>query len=681
MAEEKENNQNQGKKKEEKETKPIPPIKFGPNNVGKSGLSWLIFLALLLLIIAILGRNYRHATKLSISQFYAYLENRQIEQVVIRDGSVTGKLKTLIGQSPGSSPEFEVKFPKETTQSPDFVKELEKKCRDTGTELKYEPSENAFLQVLLSFIPWLLIFGFIWFFIFRQIRNAAGGAGMLGNFGRSRHKIITKEKTGVTFEDVAGIDEAKEEVREIVEFLKNPEKFQKLGGRIPRGILLIGEPGCGKTLLAKAIAGEADVPFFSISGSDFVEMFVGVGASRVRDLFSQAKANAPCIIFLDEIDAVGRKRGVGFNGGHDEREQTLNAILVEIDGFDSSDQVIVIAATNRPDVLDPALTRPGRFDRQVYVPLPDIKGRYEILKVHAKKVKLAPDVDFWKLARGTPMFSGAELAALINEAAISATLTGKEHVEMEDLEEARDKIRWGKAKKSRVMDEEERKVIAYHEAGHALVAGLIEGADPLHKVSIIPRAQAGGMTMMLPETDRHVYTRKYLLAQLRVLLGGRVAEEIMCGESSSGAADDIKRATQLARTMICEWGMSETLGPIKLSSNDTRPWPMELAGKEYSEQTAQMIDNEIQKLIKTAYDDVEKIILENKDKLEKLASALLKYETLEADEVKKILQGEEIEKVTISELIESESSRNEKGENAQEKEEVTQGPAKTSSTD
>lgn len=631
-----------------------PSFRLSPDGMGKGGLGWLLFLAILLLIIAVLGRNYRQTTRISISQFYTYLENNQIERVIVRDGLVSGKLKSLVGQSPSSSLDFEVRFPKETTQSPEFIKELEAICRRTGTELRYEPSDNAFLQILLSLIPWLLIFGFIWFFIFRQIKSAAGGAGMLGNFGRSRHKIISKEKTGVTFEDVAGIDEAKEEVREIVEFLKNPEKFQKLGGRIPRGVLLIGEPGCGKTLLAKAIAGEADVPFFSISGSDFVEMFVGVGASRVRDLFSQAKANAPCIVFLDEIDAVGRRRGIGFNGGHDEREQTLNAILVEIDGFDSSDQVIVIAATNRPDVLDPALTRPGRFDRQVYVPLPDIKGRYEILKVHAKKIKLAPDVDLWKIARGTPMFSGAELAALINEAAISATLAGKEYVEMEDLEEARDKIRWGKAKKSRVMDESERKVIAYHEAGHALVAAMIEGADPLHKVSIIPRAQAGGMTMMLPETDRHVYTRRYLLAQLKVLLAGRVAEEEVCGDISSGAADDIKRATQLARTMVCEWGMSDTLGPVRIGFDDTRPWPAELASKDYSERTAELIDQEVQKLIRDSYNEVKNIIKENRQRLERLAESLLKYETLEADEVKKILENQTIEKVTISDLINNE---------------------------
>ncbi len=633
---------------------PIPP----PVKIPRGGMSWIIFLLLALMTVALLSRNYKKPTTLDITQFYAYLNNKQVEQVIVRDDSIYGKLRTLTGQKPGSSREFEVKLPRETTHSPEFLDSLRKQCETTGTSLRYEPSDNLFIQVLVPLIPWLLIFGFIWFFIFRQIRNTTGGAGMLGSFGRSRHKLISKERTGVTFEDVAGIDEAEEEVKEIIEFLKNPKKFQKLGGRIPRGVLLIGEPGCGKTLLAKAIAGEADVPFYSISGSDFVEMFVGVGASRVRDLFAQAKANAPCIIFLDEIDAVGRKRGVGFNGGgHDEREQTLNAILVEMDGFDSSDQVIVIAATNRGDILDPALTRPGRFDRQIYVPLPDIKGRYEILKVHARKIRIAPDVDFWRIARGTPMFSGADLAAIINEAAIAATMAGKEYVETEDIEEARDKVRWGRAKKSRVIDEREKEVIAYHEAGHAIISELVEGADPLHKVSIIPRAQAGGMTMMLPETDRHIYTRKYISAQLRVLLGGRVAEELACEDISSGASDDIKRASQLARTMVCEWGMSERIGPVRFGTDNQIPWPMDASnGKAYSDKTAELIDNEIANLVRQAYDETKRLIQNNIDKLEALAQALLKYETLEADEVKRIIAGQPLQKPTVNDLLDNEAS-------------------------
>ncbi|MFA5863264.1 MAG: ATP-dependent zinc metalloprotease FtsH [Phycisphaerae bacterium] len=628
----------------------MSPLKF-----SRGGLSWLIFLGLALAMIALLSKNYPKPATLTIDQFYTNLDNANISELVVKDDTVLGKLKTPTGQKTGTPKDFEVYFSARMIDS-SFIKELTAQCRKTGTSLRVENTDNIFIQVLLPLVPWLVIFGFIWFFVFRQLRNTAGGAGMLGNFGRSRHRMLTKEHTNVTFDDVAGIEEAKDEVKEIIEFLRNPKKFQKLGGRIPRGVLLIGEPGCGKTLLAKAIAGEADVPFFSISGSDFVEMFVGVGASRVRDLFTQAKANSPCIIFLDEIDAVGRRRGMGFNGGgHDEREQTLNAILVEIDGFDSSDQVIVIAATNRADVLDPALTRPGRFDRQVYVPLPDIKGRFEILKVHAKKIKMGPNVDLWRLARGTPMFSGADLAAIINEAAIAATMANKESVEDEDMEEARDKVRWGRSKKSRVIDEREKKVIAYHEAGHALASEFVENADPLHKVSIIPRAQAGGMTMMLPETDRHLYTRKYVLAMLQVSLGGRVAEEIACGDISSGASDDIKRASQLARTMICEWGMSDQIGPIRLASESAgSPWAMELpGGKEYSDQTAQVVDQEVSLVIRNSYENVKKILSEHKEQLDHLAAALLKYETLDADEVKRIIKGEALRKTTVTDLLDN----------------------------
>jgi len=485
-----------------------------------------------------------------------------------------------------------------------------------------------------------------------------GGAGFLGNFGRSRHRVSTPDRTKVTFNDVAGIDEAKDEVAEIIEFLRNPRKFQRLGGRIPRGVLLVGEPGCGKTLLAKAIAGEADVPFFSISGSDFVEMFVGVGASRVRDLFKQAKDRSPCIVFLDEIDAVGRRRGMGFNGGgHDEREQTLNAILVEMDGFDSSDQVIVIAATNRMDVLDPALTRPGRFDRQINVPLPDLNGRYQILKIYTSKVKCGPDVDLNRLARGTPMFSGADLAALVNEAALAATMANKEFIEQGDLEEARDKVRWGRARKSRVIDEKEKKITAYHEAGHALIQVLTPEADPLHKVSIIPRGSMGGATFSLPEKDRYLYTRSYCLALLRVCLGGRVAEQIFCGDISSGASNDIAQATEIARKMVADWGMSEKLGPMRYASEDGRIMLGEIAGKEYSDTTAQMIDEEIKALIDEAYRDAVRIMQDNRDKLEALAEALLRYETLSADEVNMIIGGQRLAKPTMDDLLSREHAR------------------------
>ena len=498
----------------------------------------------------------------------------------------------------------------------------------------------------------------IWFLLYRRLGSAAGGGGFLGSFGRSKHRLTTKEHTNVTFGDVAGIEEAKEEVGEIIEFLKNPRRFQRLGARIPRGVLLVGLPGCGKTLLAKAIAGEADVPFFNISGSDFVEMFVGVGASRVRDLFKQAKESSPCIIFLDEIDAVGRRRGAGFNGGgHDEREQTLNAILVEMDGFDSDDQVIVIAATNRMDVLDPALTRPGRFDREVTVPLPDIKGRVEILKIYVDKIGAGPDVDLQRLARGTPMFSGADLAALINEAAIAATLSGKEFVEQADMEEARDKVRWGRARKSHVIDEQEKSITAYHEAGHALVQVLTPEADPLHKVSIIPRGPSGGATFSLPEKDRHIYTLKYCRAMLQVSLGGRLAEKMFCDDISSGAESDIQQATTVARKMVLDWGMSDKLGFVHYAGDESASGLMGLIGKEYSDATAEVIDAEIHRIIDEATFAAAELIETHREKLEALAQALLKYETLSDDEVQQILDGKSLQRPNVTDLLDAEQAK------------------------
>jgi cell division protease FtsH len=461
------------------------------------------------------------------------------------------------------------------------------------------------------------------------------------------------------------VEEAKEEVAEIIEFLKSPKKFQRLGGRIPRGVLLVGPPGCGKTLLAKAIAGQADVPFFSISGSDFVEMFVGVGASRVRDLFKQAKENSPCIIFLDEVDAIGRKRGAGFaGGGHDEREQTLNAILVEMDGFDTNDQVIVIAATNRQDILDHALTRPGRFDRQIFVPLPDLKGRVDILKVHAKKVKLGQDISLERLARGTPMFSGADLAAIINEAALAATMANKDNVEMADLEEARDKVRWGRAKKSRVIDKKEKEITAYHEAGHTLVQSLLEDADPLHKVSIIPRGPMGGATFALPEKDRTIFTKRYCMALLQVCFGGRIAEEMFCDDITSGAQSDIQQATNIAKQMVLTWGMSSELGLISYAPDmGVRDQIYLMPGeKEYSEKTAETIDTEVKKITSEAYEKAKELIEANKNNLEQIAKALLKYETLDADDVQLILEGGQLDKPTVADLLAAEQAKNNKDE-------------------
>ena len=520
-----------------------------------------------------------------------------------------------------------------------------------GVPYKVDMATGAVSQVLITILPTVIVLGLLWVLISRSMRGAGGGpGGMLGGFGRSRHRVSNKESAQATFADVAGIDEAKEEVSEIVEFLKNPKRFQKLGGRIPRGVLLEGPPGCGKTLLAKAIAGEADVPFFSISGSDFVEMFVGVGASRVRDLFKQAKDNSPCIIFLDEIDAVGRRRGGGFSsGGHDEREQTLNAILVEMDGFEASDQVIVIAATNRVDVLDPALTRPGRFDRAVAVQLPDVAGRRQILSVHARKVKMNADVDLEKLARSTPMFSGADLAAIINEAAILATMANKESIEMTDLDEARDKIRWGRAKRSRKVEQQERIATAYHEAGHAVLQTLLPDADPLHKVTIIPRGQAMGVTFSLPEKDRYGYARRYLQATMRVLCGGRLAEEKKTGDVSSGASMDIKMVTAYARAMVLEWGMSDRLGFVRYAGDDSRE--ALLPDKDYSDDTARMIDEEIRRMADEAYTDARRMVEDHWTQIVAVSEALLRLETLQRDEVERLMRGETVERPTVAEML------------------------------
>jgi cell division protease FtsH len=525
--------------------------------------------------------------------------------------------------------------------------------RDAGIKVSVDEDSGLLMKLLLSWGPMIFILFLIFFFISRSARGGGAG-GMIGNFGKSKHKLASKETNKITFDDVAGVEEAKAEVHEVIQFLKNPKKFSRLGGRIPRGILLVGTPGCGKTLLAKAIAGEADVPFFTISGSDFVEMFVGVGASRVRDLFKQAKEASPCIIFLDEIDAVGRKRGSGFSsGGHDEREQTLNAILVEMDGFELSDQVIVMAATNRADVLDPALTRPGRFDRQVQVPLPDVEGRKAILEVHAKKIKLSPAVELSRIARGTPMFSGADLEALINEAAIIATLADKDSVEQLDLDEARDKIRWGRASKSRKVEELERVATAYHEAGHAVVQLILPHADPVHKVTIIPRGQSGGATFSLPEKDRYFYNRKFLEASIRVLCGGRIAERRKTNDISSGASMDIQMATSYARHMILDWGMSDRLGFVMYSPDPNRE--AIFADKDYSPDTARIIDEEIKRLIDAAYAETERILDEHWDQVVAISEALLEYETLQADELEVLMRGESITRSSVGDLLDQES--------------------------
>jgi cell division protease FtsH len=504
-------------------------------------------------------------------------------------------------------------------------------------------STSIWSSLLIYLAPWLLILVVAMIFM-RQLR-AQGGAGGVMSFGRSRAQLYTKEnRTNLTFNDVAGAEEAKAEVRELVEFLKNPSRFTRVGGRIPRGVLLVGPPGCGKTLLAKAIAGEAEVPFFSISGSDFVEMFVGVGASRVRDLFKQARENSPCIIFLDEIDAVGRRRGSGMGGGHDEREQTLNAILVEMDGFSTDEGIIVIAATNRPDVLDPALLRPGRFDREVVIDLPDVEGRRAILGVHMKKVKHEPVVDLDVLARSTPGYSGADLAAIVNEAAIAAVLAKREAVSMADLDEARDKVRYGRQKKSRKLEEEDRRITAYHEAGHAVVAASLPEYDRPHKVTIVPRGRALGTTMILPERESYHMQRKKILATLTWAFGGRAAEAIFCGDVSAGAADDIRRATDLARAMVTELGMSERVGPINYSERQGSDFlgTELMRGKLHSETTAREIDEEVERILRDAYAHAESLIRSHRDVLERVAQALLAYETLNGDEILRLFEGSSV---------------------------------------
>lgn len=504
-----------------------------------------------------------------------------------------------------------------------------------------DDDQNSFVYMLLtSWFPIILFVGF-WIFLMRQMQS--GGNKAL-SFGKSRAKLSTNHQKKVTFKDVAGVEEAKEELQEIIEFLKEPQKFQKLGGRMPKGVLLMGPPGTGKTLLARAIAGEASVPFFSISGSDFVEMFVGVGASRVRDLFEQGKKNAPCIIFIDEIDAVGRHRGAGLGGGHDEREQTLNQLLVEMDGFESNEGVILIAATNRPDVLDPALLRPGRIDREVVVTLPDIKGREGIIKVHTRRIPFAKDVDISILARGTPGMSGAQLANLVNEAALNAARFDRKSVAMADFEEAKDKVLMGKERKSMIMSDEEKRNTAYHEAGHALAAHLLPDTDPLHKVTIIPRGRALGVTMQLPAEDKYSYTREYMEASLTILLAGRVAEELVLGSCTTGASNDLERVTERARKMVCEWGMSEEIGPLSYGKKEEQIFlGREIAQhQDYSENTAMQIDKEVKKVVLAAYAEAKELLEENRDALILVAEALLEYETLDGNEVTAVIKGEKI---------------------------------------
>ncbi|MBL8251172.1 MAG: ATP-dependent zinc metalloprotease FtsH [Candidatus Competibacter sp.] len=595
----------------------------------KNILLWVVIAVVLMSVFNSFGPKVAPSAQMPYSQFLQDAKEGRIAQVVIDGRAIQGRT---------SGGERFTTYSPETDNSA-MIGEL----LNHGVEIEGQPPEKQglLMQIFISWFPMLLLIG-IWVFFLRQMQGGGAGRGAM-SFGKSRARMMSEDQIKVTFADVAGVDEAKEEVAELVEFLRDPGKFQKLGGKIPRGVLMVGSPGTGKTLLAKAIAGEAKVPFFSISGSDFVEMFVGVGASRVRDMFEQAKKHAPCIIFIDEIDAVGRHRGAGLGGGHDEREQTLNQLLVEMDGFEGNEGIIVIAATNRPDVLDPALLRPGRFDRQVVVPLPDVRGREQILKVHMRKVPLADNVKPSVIARGTPGFSGADLANLVNEAALFAARSNKRDVDMDDFEKAKDKIMMGAERKSMVMSEDEKKLTAYHEAGHAIVGRLVPAHDPVYKVSIIPRGRALGVTMFLPEGDRYSYSKQRLESRISSMFGGRIAESIIFGPEhvTTGAQNDIERATDIARNMVTKWGLSERLGPLTYSEDDGEVFlgRSVTRHKNVSDETAHVIDEEIRSIIDRNYRRSEDLLRQNLDKLHTMADALIKYETIDSEQIDDIMAG------------------------------------------
>ena len=595
------------------------------SSLYKNLLFWTIIIVVMVLLFNLFSKPRQTSSEKKYSEFISALEDNRVQEVEAQGRNLVWKDR--------DGKRFRTYAP----EDPEMIKIL----REKGVIINAKKeSDTSLLQIVITLAPILLLIG-VWLFFMRQMQV---GGGKALSFGKSKAKILTKELHQVTFDSVAGIEEAKDELEEIIDFLRDPKKFTKLGGRIPKGVLLIGAPGTGKTLLARAIAGEADVPFFSISGSDFVEMFVGVGASRVRDLFLQGKHNAPCIIFIDEIDAVGRHRGAGLGGGHDEREQTLNQLLVEMDGFESNEGVILIAATNRPDVLDPALLRPGRFDRQVVVPVPDVKGREQILKVHSQKTPLAEDVNLALLARGTPGFTGADLENLVNEAALLAARLGKERVEMADLEQAKDKVLMGVERKSMIIPLEERRITAFHEAGHTLVAKMIPGTDPIHKVTIIPRGQALGITQQLPIDEKHTYPKDYLLNNISVMMGGRAAEELVLNSQTTGAGNDIERSTEIARKMVCEWGMSEQLGPLTFGKKEEEIF----LGREfsrhrdYSEDTARAIDDEIRTIVTHGYEKAKEIINANMAVLHKLANSLLEKEVLDGNQIEAIIKGENV---------------------------------------
>ena len=599
------------------------------NPMAKNLILWVVIALVLMSVFNSFGTRRTPPDAIEYSRFIADVKNGRVQKVVIEGRKIQGVTR--------SNDRFSTYTPE--TDNRALIGDL----LDNGVVIEGRPPEqqSVWMQIFISWFPMLLLIG-VWIFFMRQMQGGGGGRGAL-SFGKSRARLLGEDQVKVTFADVAGVDEAKEEVSELVDFLKDPAKFQKLGGKIPRGVLMVGPPGTGKTLLARAIAGEARVPFFTISGSDFVEMFVGVGASRVRDMFEQAKKHAPCIIFIDEIDAVGRHRGAGLGGGHDEREQTLNQLLVEMDGFEGNEGIIVIAATNRPDVLDPALLRPGRFDRQVVVPLPDIRGREQILKVHMRKVPLDKDVQPNIIARGTPGFSGADLANLVNEAALFAARGNSRVVEMEHFEKAKDKIMMGAERKSMVMSDQEKKLTAYHEAGHAIVGLSVPAHDPVYKVTIIPRGRALGVTMFLPEEDRYSYSKERLESQISSLFGGRIAEALIFGEQSvtTGASNDIQRATEIARNMVTKWGLSDRLGPLKYSEDEGEVFlgHSVTQHKHMSDETAHLIDEETRNIIDRNYVRAEGILNSRMDKLHSMADALMRYETIDTEQIKDIMEG------------------------------------------
>jgi cell division protease FtsH len=630
---------------QDKNKKDQPPNdEFQWKKASKTGLIWIMILLAAIAFSTLWPNNRSDEITVSYNTYQKLLKDGQIisGEVTLKDNTFRGTLKekTRIPTGKGFK---EVRYIR--TILPFVDSSVMKEWEKYGVNIRFTEPPSDWSILLINILPWVLILG-VWIYFARRMQGGSGGSRGIFNFGKSKAKLLTKDKINVTFDDVAGCDEAKMELQEIIEFLKDPQKFTRLGGKIPKGALLLGPPGTGKTLLAKAVAGEAGVPFFSMSGADFVEMFVGVGASRVRDLFEIGRKNAPCIIFIDEIDAVGRHRGAGLGGGHDEREQTLNQLLVEMDGFDTKEGVILIAATNRPDVLDAALLRPGRFDRQIVVDRPDVRGREGILKVHTRKVPLDSSVDLQAIARSTPGLSGADLANLVNEAALLAARKNRNKVTMADFEEAKDRIMMGMERKSVLISEEEKKITAYHESGHVLVGKLIPGTDPVHKVTIIPRGRALGVTAYLPLDERHTYSYDYLQGMLAQLLGGRAAEKLVFKQLTTGAGNDIERATDLARKMVCEWGMNEKIGPVTFGKKEQEIFlGREIAQhRDYSEKTAEEIDREVMRIVKSAEERAEKLLQDNIDKLHALAKALLEFEILDGEQIDAILRGEKIER-------------------------------------